>query len=246
MSAKQERRVILRLRKAIGCPISWEGKKRSKCLCKDLRIYWAVLAQKYETDGEMMFYSRRQVEWSLYESGLKAIEKNYPYRRENAVNEYVEKTGFLLKLKFASPTDQDKHYPNPAWSKSKIIQQSSRGDALFFKDFDTAELDFCLRWSIEQRLISVIENRPAHLYLEHGIDVGASKGKPTNLIRFDIDYDTPLAHGHPILAKELPPGADVITDVRYAFSDDEYYDFDHDIDEQDDETITPRRDDPMP
>jgi hypothetical protein len=255
MSAAEGRQVIKRLRKAIGCPISWEDPEApedpeehdlSECMCKDLRLYWVQIAQKYETDGETMYYSRKQVEWSLYEPDLKVIEKNYPSWRDNAVDEYEEKTGFLRKLKFASQAEQNKHYPNPTWLESKIIHKTIRGDALFFKKFDRTELDRCLWWSIEQRLVEVIENRPAHLYFQHVDDVGASKGEMTKLIRFDIDYNTPIAHGHPILAKELPSHADVITEPRYAFPADVYDDFDHDIDEQDDESITPRRDDPMP
>jgi hypothetical protein len=204
-----------------------------------------MLAKDFETDGEMRFYSRLDVELSLDEQWLKEIEFNAKTWRPRAIKAYTKKTGFLLSIKFATAAKQQKHYPNPRWNRNEIIQRTSNGNALFFCEFSVDWLEEFLFWSMHQSLVRVIDSRPKYLYLKYIEELGASKGKPTKLVRFDMNYDTPIAHGHPILSSELPAGAPVIQTPCYAFPDEIYTEFNHDIDEDDDITITPRREDPM-
>jgi hypothetical protein len=95
-----------------------------------------------------------------------------------------------------------------------------------------------LLWTaIAQRLLDIIENHPAHLYVLANAEIGASKGLITRLLRIDIDYSKPLAHGHPINNVELPAGIEPIPEAGGAaetFPQDIYTEFNNDI-------VEPRR-----
>lgn len=146
----------------------------------------------------------------------------------------MQRVGFLTKLKFATSSEQSKHYPNPAWSVAKIVAATAKGDALFYHDTTLFYLRALLWTAISQRLLDVIDNHPPHLHVLANAEIGASKGLTTRLLRIDVDYSKPLAHGHPIIASELPAGIEPTPEAGGAaetFPQDVYIEFNNDIDE---------------
>jgi hypothetical protein len=240
MMCNEKRPGIIRLREAIGCPICWEDFFVVPSLCKDLRIYWVKLAERHQVDDEVRFYSRLECEMSLYSEKLEAIRRNAQVWRKDATAEYEDRVGFLRTLHFALPSEYGKHLPNPQWNREQIIEKTRHGDALFFSNISLGFLSTLMWYSIENRLVMVLEKRPRHIYLAAQEEIGAAKGEATRFMRFDFDYATSIAHGHPRTEYEIPTGEEIVSDDEsQQFSRDDYMCFNHVIDEPDDETITP-------
>ena len=232
---KEEHPLVPRLKAAIGCPVDWNKiAPQFPYIRKDLRIIWAQTAINFECDGETRFYSRQDVDDALDEAELQRIEINAKNWRPHAVKAYMERVGFLTKLTFATGGEQSKHYPNPAWSKAKIISYTAKHPALFYQETTLFYLRALLWTAIVDQLLDVIDKRPSHLYVRANDEIGASKGQTTRFLRIDVDYSKPLAHGHPILASELPAGIKLISETEggpETFHEDVYLEFNNDIDE---------------
>lgn len=230
-----EHPLVERLRAAIGCPIDWDripSVSVHPTLAKDLRIYWVKIAEDFETDMELRFYSRLNVKTCLNEEELKRIETNTSGWRHRAVVEYNSRVGFLKSLHFATWEQYAKHRPPPCSSRDTILELTARKSApsLFFSDEILPVCEESLWEAIGDDLLNVVENRPAHLFVESKCELGACGGKPCNVMRLDIDYSKPLAHGHPRPAQAnyaLLGGSC----FKEAFTDHDYLTFSNDIDE---------------
>ena len=203
----EEHPLAPRLKAAIGCPIDWKnvtGVSSRYWLAKDLRIYWAKIAEQYQADNEMRYYSRIELEEDLSEDTLRAIEANVKVWYARAATHYIKDVEFLQRLRMATWGEYNKHRPPPQSNRQEVIRRTARNeaDSLFFDDNAVQRCEGLLWEAIGDDLVNVLTNRPPHLYIEASEALGASGGSPCNVIRLDIDYATALAHGHP---RPAPP-----------------------------------------
>ena len=112
-----EHPLVGKLRQQIGCPVKWSDHTTDETLRKDLRIYWVKIAEEHQADMEMRFYSRLDVEEVLTPQGLEVITKNCAYWRPRAVAAYLDRVGFLTRLRFATRAEYGKHHPEPGLTR---------------------------------------------------------------------------------------------------------------------------------
>lgn len=225
---------IERLRRVLGCPVTWDKLIPNPHLPKDLRIYWVMVATGYQADDEMRYYAWQDVLDNVDLHELRRIETNAEIWRSRAVEEYLGRVGFLQKLRFASANEYGKHFPPPGLTKDEIIARTHGADSLFFPEF-IPHLIHMFWCAMEQALMYVVEQRPPHLYVQADGVIGASEGEPVATIRFDLDYGKPLIHGHPRL--EIPGDAKLIdlNSDKQNFPTDFYDEYFNDIDEPPDQ-----------
>jgi hypothetical protein len=366
----EEHTLVPRLKKAIGCPIDWEANGHvgaNAQLCKDLRIYWVKVAEEFQTDLEMRFYSRVTVDTNLDELGLRTVEnlalgkmeftnddilnlpslanklrqdfnpvapgdhhfvnnpeplsiflreqlspetlsaidaynpsttppdplqsllvldlnrivrgncihtperfatiglsedtkiilKREPKPEENprrnlllledgypelasihargwryrAVDEYLKRVGFINSIYFAPANEYGKHFPPAGVSRQKLLEKTVHGDSLFCQEESIDYLNFLLFSAIAVDFRNVVENRPGLLFIEADHEIGASEGQWTRILRLDMNYDKPVAHGHP--RNKLPDGETLlpVNPDTNQFSNDDHTEYNNDIDE---------------
>jgi len=59
----------------------------------------------------------------------------------------------------------------------------------------------------------IAESQVPHLYVEFKKEIGASKGKPSSFVRFDLDYSKGGVHSHPIQPEEKPAEEKWLSDL---------------------------------
>lgn len=206
---ESEMQCVTELRELIGCPIDWEKTQPvadRPGLLQDLLIFWEYIASEYQSDMEMSYYSRFDVEEHFAHYGnafsetiIRPIRVNAHVWRPRAEADYRRRVGFLEKLQFAGWETYPKHRPPRGRSRSQIINMTAGSDAISYF-FDDGVIDQCerLMWNaIAADLGSFVETRSAHLFVEHKSELGACGGSPSNTMRIDFNYDNAQAHGHP-------------------------------------------------
>lgn len=225
MDETQLRDFILRLRKLVGCPITWEQHFEHRLLCKELRIYWIEVCKEFQVDGEARFYQVLDVETSLDERWLKSIEANVPRWRERAVKEYESRVGFLTKLSHLDRFGYAKHFPPSNLTKEQIIGRTGKSASLFFPEVTIEVFHWLFECVLSQKWLQIVTQRPLHVFLTSEMEIGGSNGAVTNTIRFDIDYSTPTIHSHPRQPADIPVNAIHVYDENFdagCFDDEEF------------------------
>lgn len=118
------------------------------------------------------------------------------------------------KMRMADETDYRKHFPPSNISTEEIRNRTGgrqgKAPSLFYKGITPARLENLL-WSIlDEVWRQILDVNHVAVYVDACTIVGASKGKDTGYIHFDIDLSTPIAHAYPILPEEIPKDEDII------------------------------------
>lgn len=198
---KDLRQLQLKLRRYIGCPIDWSliADKCDEVMIYGLRLLWRQVAERHQVDSEMSTYTATDFLTRGLAIDIDAMAANDRYWRKNAEDEYRRKTEFLAQLKFKPPDEtRHKHHPRQALSREIVIERS-RSNSLFFSDTTMQRIEVAMWAGIQQAWLHLVNDRPLHLFVEAEDALGASEGKATVLIRFDIDYSNAEVHAHPRL-----------------------------------------------
>lgn len=232
---KRENPLVPPLRAAIGCPIEWTevpAVASRPQLMLDLWIYWVKTAENFQTDREMRYYSRSELEESAFdEMALKSIQANSKGWRNRAVERYTDHVGFLKQIAFIGWDKYAKHRPAPGSTRQQLLIQTARpgAESVFFSECAIQRCEELLWDAISDDLLNVVTCRPTHLFVESLRELGACEGRPCNVMRIDLDYSVFQAHGHP---RHLPSGEKLLG-VSYAsqtYSDADYQRYFYNID----------------
>jgi hypothetical protein len=102
-----------------------------------------------------------------------------------------------------------KHWPQTLRTNDIVIDKSNDGESLFLLHVTPMLLQEWL-WKLMGKYFDEFLDKKTELfYIDADTEIGASHGELTRFLRFRIQYDPPVAHGHPITEKELPSGARV-------------------------------------
>jgi hypothetical protein len=117
------------------------------------------------------------------------------------------------KMRMAYETDYRKHFP-PSNISTEEIRNRTGGrpgkDSLFYKGITPARLENLMWTILDEVWRQILDVNHARVYVDACTIIGASKGKDTRYIYFDIDLSTPITHAYPILAEEIPNDEDII------------------------------------
>jgi len=213
------------LRKYIGCPVDWPTilKGRDFSMVVGLRYYWKKIAESLQTDSEMDNYRYMEFRTRGCSIDVRAMEHNDPYWRPKAVSAYLEKVGFLQEFKFKPPEETDhKHHAFKELSRTAVVKKSI-DSSMFYSDVTVERLEMLMWSGIEQCWPQLAIDRPLHMFVQTTEPLGASEGKETYIVRFDLDYSNCEAHAHPRLPNKIPAGARILDEDGWQplFPDDE-------------------------
>ncbi len=118
------------------------------------------------------------------------------------------------KMRIANESDYRKHFP-PTNMSTEEMRNRTRGrpgkDAsLFYKGITPARLEHLMWTILDEVWRQILEVTHAGVYVDACTIIGASKGKDTKYIYFDIDLSTPITHAYPILEEAIPNDEDII------------------------------------
>jgi hypothetical protein len=167
--------------------------------------------------------------------------RGWRYRAEDA---YRERVGFITEILFATRAEYDKHYPPPDLTPGQVLANTRGADSrsLFHPQESYDYLQYLLRSAIAVDLRNIADNHPPQLFIEADHEIGACEGQWTRILRLDVDYDTPIAHGHP--RSKVPLGEKLLQTLaeKNQYADDEFLTFSNDIDEPRDPDSYARKD----
>jgi hypothetical protein len=204
----------------LKCPIDWgniipdSGIELRTCLEK----YWQETVRKHKVDDEDLYFFDPDYEgdFSLFLEAENDIRKlnndlaNLKDRVPLARREYSEIARRFKDMKIATTKEQMKHYALPFESKDAIIERTRNSDSIYFKKFDASRIVHLMWATFPSVWRHLIRKCHLHYYVLTHITCGASRGKPTQYIRFDIDCSTPQTHAYPVTVEEIPNKRSVI------------------------------------
>jgi hypothetical protein len=167
--------------------------------------------------------------------------KNLEMRRPAAEKTFANRAGRLIGLRFMKPSEQKKHF-NAVWSEGEALAESSKGTSYLFCDFESEKLERAF-WEFlhltfmehleepddyeefvrpDGRLAKLPEavlwnkflnNASLRICLDAIRPIGATDGKPTSCLCFDIHFGTKIVHVYPVSedeAKSIMAGCDLL------------------------------------
>lgn len=142
------------------------------------------------------------------------LSREMPYIRKwikNARNEYSEKIRRFEKIRMLTTNEQMKHFDIANLSEDAIREKTNKGKkvSLFYRGITPTQLETLLWSGLEETWRLLLDVPYENLYIDTMKIIGASKGEDTTYICFKLDLNTPSAHAHPILKKDIPPGQKV-------------------------------------
>jgi hypothetical protein len=122
------------------------------------------------------------------------------------------RASFFWGIHVITRQERSKHWP-PKNKSNKQIQKDSKKlkESFFCNEIRISLLEQTLRLSIAADFMNVWAKRRRYISYDTEQTIGYSDGKPTSIIRFDIDYSTSSAHGYPIAASEIRKSHKLVT-----------------------------------
>lgn len=111
---------------------------------------------------------------------------------------FQEVTRVFHSAKFLTPDDRKKHWVGGKLSDAKVVERSRKGQSYFFPRITPKVIESVVPKVMGRRFEEIFERRHKYFYMRYGQDVGGCRQKPTSLICFDLDYDTPVIHAYPV------------------------------------------------
>lgn|SRR5689334_13979439 len=194
--------------------------------------WYYSLAQHAIDGDDLPFYPDQFEEYAGDENAVKRehMTKNLEMRRVEAEKTFTKRAGRLIGLCFMRPSEQKKHF-NASWSQNQATAKSTKGTSYLFHDFESERLERTF-WEFlhftfmehmnepndykefvtpggelanipEATLWSkFLSNDSLRICLDTIRPIGATEGKPTSFLCFDIHFGAKLAHVYPVSEDE--------------------------------------------
>lgn len=217
-----------------SCPINWEQETRQHWGPNVLEFDWHYALLRNAVRPEDIVLAPEDDELWRDDPDLAIIVPTLRDVREKATKMYYSRAGRLRGLHFLKPSEygNGKHFV-PNLSEAKILERTSNGPSLFFRNYNHDDLRFAF-WQWFFAFFDVVSSfddyeeivqpgttlygsprgrqwdlflrnpeGPAwRICLENSQVVGASKGKLTPFLCFEIHLDNRTVHGYPITQAE--------------------------------------------
>lgn len=217
--------LLEQIAKLLECPVDWDRivvvpakdadqppELSNPGLCTEMKWYWHEIAKQCEVDGEafyigVLYPTMEDGDLSfMYEEGdeerMRSDLKNIETWIQNARSQYIEKTRPIAEMKMATNKDQQKHYPLPSLSASKIRDKTNNGASLFYNGIQAALPK--LLWSVlEECWREVVDTKHFKIYVDCINVIGASHGQDSRHALLDMDCSTPITHAYPVTEQEI-------------------------------------------
>lgn len=127
-----------------------------------------------------------------------------------AREEYRSLTRRFFMMRVATEGEWGKHYTSKGDDRKTIIKRTSaakKEDGSLFYPEVTPKMLLRVLWDmLEDRWRELLGTNHVRLWVDVMERIGASAGQETELVCFDIDLSTPLAHAFPVLKADMPVG----------------------------------------
>jgi hypothetical protein len=161
---------------------------------------------------------------------LEHMTKNLEMRRSMAEKTFANRAGRLIGIRFMRPSEQKKHF-NASWSQDQATAESRKGTSFLFHDFESERLERTF-WEFVHYLFMEHVQEPKdyeefvtpggelanipeatlwnkfltkdslRICLDTIRPIGATDGKPTSFLCFDIHFGAKIAHVYPVSEDE--------------------------------------------
>ncbi len=113
-------------------------------------------------------------------------------------------TSFFWKCRILGPERRAKHWPARGYSKAAVVKTSGQQkEGIFFPNVTVLDVQQGL-WVAMAAFPQQMKRRKNRLFVvDTEAPVGASSGKETSLVRYDVDFSACCAHAYPVLRTDV-------------------------------------------
>lgn len=119
---------------------------------------------------------------------------------KRARKQYLTFVGRFVGMHLATREEYGKHFPPPKATEDQVRELSKKGKkaSYFYESTDFESLDDYMWWALDDHWKLMLEDCSGVIYFDVTCPIGASLGKDSNIICYDFDFNTPIAHGYPV------------------------------------------------
>ena len=191
------------LREITACPIDWARNPVCASLHDALIDHWAAFVETRQVDLEAGFVDEVFMDIFDDEEFLVPGLKNWQQWSPGAKADFLRLTAHLFETKMATRANYPKHYARYGSTKSEIRAATERSNSLLYDEMTPENQLLILQEVMAAYFDDFLDTRHRIISVRTPSIVGASRGRDTSLINFDVHFSSRLAHCYPVVAEEI-------------------------------------------